>query len=287
MELDMSTFPNLVGTFMNSNIVPSKQQTRVSRLWPMYEYGQTTPKDLAARAIIGCVADVAERNEKSYFERAKEIAGFGGAKSEEDERTGLHDVIVPETFGSSKPIPLLEYLKETGLSFIGGSGEDDEKMDEKMDERRGEEETDQQKIVGTIRFDDFYLMMTSRHLCAMGSCHKKKKKKKSGDGDEGEYEKGYNARSIAIEAEDWRRKDKLLAESSFVPAETFQGVKEGYYYGSREPDGLGYHRDYYGDLIGIATMPPASKNGGEEEEKRRKAEERVKKKKLSTEGTSR
>ena len=302
MELDMSTFPSMINTFINSNMIPSKQQTRVSTLWPMYQYNQTTSKDLASRAILGCVADINERNEKSYFERVKEIMGFSGAEKEseeETEKTRLHDIIVPDPFGSIKPIPLLEYLKEIGLRLTGsgsnrgsdGKNDDNESYDgesngEVVDggvtaavvaaDVAGDDDEQEEKIMGRIQFSDFYLMMTSRHLCAMGSCHKKKKKKlkkntneDGGDGGDGVYngdgnyeENEYNARRLFIEAEDMRRKDKLLLASSneseicFIPAETFQGMKEGYYYGRREPEGLGYHRDYYGELITIATTPP-------------------------------
>ena len=91
----------------------------------------------------------------------------------------------------------------------------------------------------------------------------------------GNYEENeYNARRLFIEAEDMRRKDKLLLSTSsseseicFISAETFEGMKEGYYYGRREPEGLGYHRDYYGELITIATTPPPLPLLEEEEKK--------------------
>jgi hypothetical protein len=263
MTLDMATFPTLVESFIGSNLIPAKQQTKCSNKYPMFDFNQATPKDIAKRAVLGSVIDFDERyySNKSYMTRLKEALGV----SDEvfvDGCSRLRNVDVPDRFGSKPPAKFVEWIQSL---VIGG----DESVVGKVEEEATRlYEDNQEKMSGQIEFEDFYQLMISRHLCAMNSCIKLKKKKKRKTAAEGEEEFdresiSLNYRRVQLRAqEDKRQALMLLAKEHdgsntsneiFIPSNKFQGRKDGYYYGHCLPYGLGYHRDFYGNRIRSAV----------------------------------
>ena len=120
----------------------------------------------------------------------------------------------------------------------------------------------------------------NRHLCSMGSCHKLKKeareRAKKGISEEDISEVGMvpggltsggsgngsatpmtrngvvNYRRVGVEASKKRQENLIKKDSTiqgFIKSETFNGPIDGYYYGYRAPEGLGYHLDYYGTCL--------------------------------------
>ena len=264
LELSLHTFPNLVQTFINTNVVPSRQQTRIKKNWLMYEYEQATAKDIAKRTIDGCLKDWDEKHTKGSFTQFKETIGWSKPEKEENvPDTLLRDVYVPEIFGSPLPLTVVEWVTSTFNEWTGNSPSLEEMED--LEELETIKEAEQAAIEGAVRYKEFYWMMTSRHLCAMGSCHKLKKaareRAKKGITEEEStttLQQEINYRRVAVNAEDLRRKEENLRENnngddttlkSFIPSTTFQGFKEGYYFANVAPNGLGYHRDYFGSCI--------------------------------------
>jgi len=266
LTLSMSTFPTLIRSCIGSNLIPSRQQTRCNVIYPMYSYAQATPKDIAKTTILETVNDydVFQKESKSYMTQMQQVLGFGDKEktSEElndakQEDTPLRNIKVPERFGSRPPEKFVDYV----TALVSAAKTEQDKEDDLV-----LYETVQEDIAGEITFPDFYQLMTSRHLCAMGSCIKKKKKKKKRNTAAEEAEEYVNYQRIRLEAEDQRR-EKLMAQNSqqsqdnalFIPSETFQGPKDGWYYGRRVPEGLGYHRDYFGDGINAAQAEESAK----------------------------
>ena len=157
----MHTFPNFVETLIHSNLVPSRQQTRLQTEYFMYDYGQASAKDIANTTVQGCVQDWQEKYEKGTFTIFKETIGWQKKKEEKDiEQTLLKNVVIPNVFGSTPPLTATEWVNDTFQHFTGNGPTEEELEDAKYVEETMIQE--QEEIQGTILFKDFWWMMTSR-----------------------------------------------------------------------------------------------------------------------------
>jgi hypothetical protein len=259
-----SSLPGTIASLIHACMIPARNQTIVTNLWPVFEYGRATPDDVLKAAVESMLL----------------------LKVEDESRLEVwKSMTFPEGFGTPAPPKFLDFLQ----GLMSGSADEDGGGG-----AGGGNTTLSSPGPPTgqvLLVEDFLDLMMSKKLCAFGSCRKKKKKKDAEDEVEDEAvqtsttDSGLITPAILKRAKALQYRDLMAVKEGdlkqtevFEPTKTFDFPRSGYYFGWKKDGlstGLGWHRDY----VGIALQE-------EEQQRQEQRQQHQQQRQISSSNTS-
>ncbi len=245
-----ASLPGTVASLTHACMIPARNQTIVTKLWPVFEYGRATPRDVLKAAIESILL----------------------VKVEDESRLDIwKSITFPEGFGTPKPPKFFEFLQHL-MSGIDHEGVDEGSASTTKSPAPAEAATAAGAGLPTGRAlteEDFLDLLMSKKLCAFGSCKKKKKVELENESDGGGLTKnigsGFITPAILKRAKAMQYRDLMAVKEGdlkqievFEPAEIFDSPRVGYYFGWKKDGlstGLGWHRDYVGIALQEQAIP--------------------------------
>ena len=236
--LSASSLPGTIASLVNACMIPLRNQTIVTKKWPLFDYGKASSEDVLIAAIEG-------------MQQTKESDG----KNMEI----WNSISFPDDFGSPDPPSFLDFLQ--GLMRQQDEETQQVSVESAWATNPWEQQTQSniESVSGqSLNLEDFTLLMMSKKVCTFGSCRKKKKKQDTAPTNSNAQHSGMGVMSSKVlkRAKELKHQDLVAVSKGemkkadvFEASDTFDRPRQGYYFGWKNDglsNGLGWHRDYLG-----------------------------------------